>query len=80
MGSDDVKHLMDGLGEEGLTNLFDKLSVLAWAVSLAAFLSVAAPWLEENYVLTAVGDAASHSTAELVIEVIEHGIQILRGL
>ncbi len=42
---------MDGLGKQGLTETFEKLSTLGYALSLAALVGVAAPWLEQSALL-----------------------------
>jgi len=80
VGKDDVDHVMDGLGEHGLTETFNNLSTLAWAISLATAVSLLAPWLEESPVFTALSDAASHRSAETVVEVMEWLARVLKGI
>ncbi len=46
VGSNDVEHLVEGLGERGLTGFFSSLAVLSWAVTLATLAGLALPLVE----------------------------------
>lgn len=79
-GSNDVEHLMDGLGRKGLTGLFDSLAVLSYAVTIATVAGLALPWIEDNMFAKAVGDGLSHRSAEALLEVLEYTRAIMRGI
>lgn len=63
----DVGHLMQGMGRKGLTSLFQNLCLLAWAVTLADALALAAPWIEASPVFTFVSERVSHEAAHALL-------------
>jgi hypothetical protein len=79
-GEDDLAHLFDGLGSHGLTEFFDKLSILAWATSFAQVVGICLPWIEYNILGSLAADGSSHAAAEAVVEGLEEGIKILEQL
>jgi hypothetical protein len=44
----DISNMMEGLGNNGLTMLFSKLTVLSWATASAQLLVTFLPWLTNN--------------------------------
>ena len=79
-GEDDLSHLMEGMGEHGLTEFFSKLQILAWATSFAQLLGIFLPWIEHNIIGTLTADGSSHAAAEAVVEGLEEGIKLLEKL
>ncbi|KAK9845783.1 hypothetical protein WJX81_002252 [Elliptochloris bilobata] len=63
----DVGHLMQGVGRKGLTSLFQNLCLLAWAVTLADALTLAAPWIEASPIFTFVSEQVSHEAAHALL-------------
>jgi len=63
----DIGHLMQGVGRRGLTSLFQNLCLLAWAVTLADALTLAAPWIEASPVFTFVSERVSHEAAHTLL-------------
>ncbi len=47
----DISNMMEGLGGNGLTMLFSKLTFLSWATASAQLLMTFLPWLTKNPVL-----------------------------
>ncbi|KAF8057765.1 Nek1 [Scenedesmus sp. PABB004] len=64
----DVEHLLQGLGERGLSRLFHNLSILAWAVVIAKGVELVAPWEEQSPLLKFIGENFSHQAADVVLE------------
>ena len=60
-------HLMQGVGRKGLTSLFQNLCLLAWAVTLADVLTLAAPWIEASPVFTFISERFSHEAAHTLL-------------
>uniref|UniRef100_A0A7S0R434 Uncharacterized protein n=1 Tax=Chlamydomonas leiostraca TaxID=1034604 RepID=A0A7S0R434_9CHLO len=79
-GSNDVEHLVDGLGAKGLTGLFSSLAVLSWAITLATAIGLFLPVVEHDPVARAVGDGLSHRGAEWVVEGLQWARAIIRGI
>jgi hypothetical protein len=73
----DLQHLLQGMGDKGLTKLFHQLSILAWAVVLAKLLSLAAPWEENSPVFTYLNEILGHKAGDLVLEAEELLVRLL---
>eukprot|EP00878_Enallax_costatus_P039136 GHUV01044675.1.p1 GENE.GHUV01044675.1~~GHUV01044675.1.p1 ORF type:complete len:116 (+),score=39.82 GHUV01044675.1:791-1138(+) len=64
----DVEHLLEGLGNKGITRLFHNLSILAWAVVIAKGVELLAPWEENSPLFKFISENFSHRAADMVIE------------
>jgi hypothetical protein len=74
----DVEHLLEGLGERGITRLFHNLSILAWATVIAKGVELLAPWEENSPLFKFIGENFSHQAADMVLEGQELLVNILR--
>jgi len=63
----DIGHLVQGVGRKGLTSLFSNLGILAWTVTLADTVTVAAPWIEHSPLFTYIAEKSSHEVAHAII-------------
>lgn len=63
-----MKHLIEGLGETGLGELFKSLGVLAWALAIAGGIGILIPAAVESPVATGLTDVMSHKGADLLLE------------
>jgi hypothetical protein len=66
----DVTHFLMGLGEGGLASLFEKLTVLAWAVAFAEGASLVAPWIEHSPFSTLVTEGAAERLADFFVRLL----------
>jgi hypothetical protein len=64
----DVAHLLEGLGDRGITKLFHNLSILAWATVIAKGVELLAPWEEQSPLFKFIGENFSHQAADMVLE------------
>ena len=55
------------MGRKGLTSLFSNLGILAWTVTLADTVTMAAPWVERSPVFTYIAEKSSHEVAHALI-------------
>lgn len=73
----DVPHLIHGLGPEGLTGVFHKLSVFAWAVALAELLGALIP-LSESAITSYVENKLSYEAATTLVSLPELLLRLSR--
>lgn len=74
----DVEHLLEGLGDRGITKLFHNLSILAWATVIAKGVELLAPWEEQSPLFKFIGENFSHQAADMVLEGQELLINVLK--
>jgi hypothetical protein len=51
-----VAHLLEGLGDRGISRLFHNLSILAWATVIAKGVELLAPWEENSPLFKFIGE------------------------
>jgi len=54
--------------------------VLGYAISIAACVSLALPWIEESPLYTGMSEVGLHSTVELAMDVLKKAATVARGV